>query len=1266
MLQKTFSILFLIFGISVGISVPNYGQTYTITYDEQKLSEGIITFENAAYSSNIKGLPLFLKELESMKSGYKVVANLQILASKTLPWTFSNEFPQEYISKTTLLKIEGTDHWMFELVPVRVNGQNLELITSFSIQVDQVPNENPSLRNDPVYTFESVLTSGDVYKIGIKNTGVHKLDFAFLENKLGIKTGQINPKNIKIYGNGGGRLPVSNATSRNDDLVENAILVSGENDGKFDNGDFVLFYAEGADVWRYNETTNQFGFDKNIYDDFNYYFLKIDGGPGLRITEVADVADVPGWTSDEFETIQHYESDLTNLLGANPGTHGTGKEWYGEYFRGTREMDFTSKFDFSNAVTGSEGQARALFVGRSGRSSNVVYKIHDNTFTQSIGGVATTDLESLYAQKAVLNQKFVVSTNNQKIIVEYPAVSAESEGWLDYVQLIFKKRLVNTPNQWFFQNRESRTFETARYLLQIPSDVLVWDITDPLRPMIQKTGSNGFSFKTGLTVRRFISHRGLSNALEPESGVKVVNQNLHAITDVDMLVVYHPDFKDAVQKFTDHRTSFSKIKIATAEIGSVYNEFSSGKSDPVAIRDIARMLYIRNPSFQNLLLFGDGSYDYKGLMPNINRENFVPIYATDQSLHPITGFPADDFFGLLDENEGGDLLGGLDISVGRLPAKSLTEANVFVDKIIHYDTSPEALGDWRLRTAYAADDEDTGTHIYDTDEIARTTFSNFPLFNQQKVYFDAFPQVSTAGDPRYPEATKSINNNVFAGHLTFTYLGHGGPQGFAQERVLTLKDIKGWTNYDKMFLMITATCSFAAYDDPKAVSPGEETILNPKGGAIALYSTTRAVFTNSNKALTDAVHREIYRKTDGKNPTFGQVLKDGKNKYTGSFTVENSRKFTLLGDPSQSIALPKDNIVLTKVNKKPIETSTDTLKAMTFVEFEGYVADENLAILSDFNGSVNTTIFDKASKLKTLQNDQRSPSVTFDLYQNVIFKGKATVKNGLFSFGFWVPKDINYTVGEGRISMYASDGEKRDAGGYYNKIKIGGSSTNGIVDDTPPNVDVFMNDESFVQGGITNANPVLLVKLSDDFGINVTGNAVGHDITSVLNDETSEAIVLNEFFESEKDSYTAGMIRYPLKDLPEGKHTIRVKAWDIANNSAEKETDFMVVGSEREFLERVLNYPNPFTTNTRFEFEHDLSNTSLDIHVYIYSVSGKLVKTIEHSSFYPGNRVNDVRWNGRDDYEDRLARGVYLYKIKVFARDLNVTRESRFEKLVIL
>ena len=1265
-LQSIFRILIFTFLTSL-FAQTGVSQEFQFIYNEAALGAGRWEVTNHTLGLTSEGLPVFRIPVQGRGVGERPEVSLVVKESRRATALALPVREAVYKYTTYSSTVRGQKQWFFELIPVRLVGGAPEILVSFSIEVSYLSdNEDIGALRFPPNTTESALADGDLYKIKIEKTGLHVIDDGFLQTKLGLSLGNIDPRNIKIYGNGGGRLPLANNQFRDDDLIENAIFISGENDGKFDNGDYILWYAEGPDVWRYDNTTNLFAHDKNIYDNANYYFLKISGSPSKRIEISPENHIQPDLLLNSYESLLHYEDDVTNLLGANAGTSGTGKDWYGDYYKGTRTYDYTSKFDFSNIVTDEEAEVRGVFAGRSDRSSAVKFQFGNQQYSAGIASVNLGDSETSYANRVGITQKMTFQTVDPTVSVSYPTNSGESEGWLDYLQIICPKKLVLDNTGFSFRHRLSKNVDVAGFSLENYSGHTIWDITDPRHPQVQVIKNNQLIFETKGACRQFFVFKGLENALVPSEGVSLTNQNLHGIADADVLIVYHPDFEDAAKTLLDHRTAFSGLKVVSASTDQVYNEFSSGRLDPTAIRDFARMLYKRDEGFQYLLLFGDGSYDYKGLMPNLNRENFVPVYETDQSLHPINGFPSDDFFALLDDDEGSDLFGGLDIAIGRLPAKNKTEADVMVSKIIHYDTQSSTLGDWRLRSGYAADDEDSGRHIIDTDEIARRTNSNFPLYNQQKTYFDAFPQVATAGDPRYPEANQSLNSNIFAGQLTLTYLGHGGPQGWAQERVLTLKDIKNWTNMDKLFLMITATCSFAAYDDTKIVSPGEEAILNAKGGAIALFSTTRAVYTNSNKELTDAVHRIMFQKINGKAQTFGQILKEGKNKNSSQFTVENSRKFTLLGDPSQPIALPKENIVLTKVNKKNVGEETDTLKAMSFIEMEGYVADANNQILGDFNGTLQTTIYDKINQLRTLENDERSPLFEFEQYQNIIFKGKTSVKDGKFSFKFWVPKDIDYEIGYGRISLYASDGISRDAAGYSNDIKIGGSSGNGIVDDVPPRVDVFMNDESFVSGGITNNDPILLVKLQDDFGINVTGNAIGHDITSVLNNITSEASVLNDFFESDTDSYTSGMVRYPLKDLPAGKHTIKVKAWDIANNSAEKSTEFLVVNGQQEFLDRVLNYPNPFTTNTRFEFDHDLNNTNLNIHVYIYSVSGKLVKTVEHTSFYPGNRVNDVRWNGRDDYEDKLARGVYLYKIKIHAPELNQTRESKFEKLVIL
>ncbi|MFZ1558661.1 MAG: type IX secretion system sortase PorU [Saprospiraceae bacterium] len=1174
---------------------------------------------------------------------------------------------KEFLISADISEIRGQVNLITTVNPVRITSdQKVERLLRYRVEVTTENLVTPNLRN-PESTFTSVLSSGDIYKISVEKSGVYKIDRTFLEMKLGIDVSKINPKKIKVYGTRGGRVPEANNVDRTDDLAELNIFVSGENDGNFDAGDYVLFYAEGADVWKYSESGNSFVFDKNIYDNNNYLYLKIDNQDGMRVRKSTNVSEQPEIQLSYYDMLQRLEDDKYNLLGTFTGTEGTGKDWYGDFFNGsTREKVYTSRFDFSNFNPLVPVEVDMIFAGRSRVTSNVTLSIGSKNISKSISNVNVLNAESLYARKSAIKESFLISDVNPVVKVSYPAVSADSEGWLDYLQIVFNRELTLNSSQMSFRNRAAKNASVVGFNFKNYSNQVVWNITNPFEPVEVPVVGNKITFKPNGQVTEFISHNNLSGAFEPVALGKIPNQNLHAMNNEQLIIVYHPAFKSEALRLADHRRQVTGMKVIAAETNEVYNEFSGGKADPGAIRDMAKLLLQRNPEFRYLLLFGDGSYDYKGLVKEIPAENFVPVYETDESLDPIDGFPSDDFYGLLGPDEGVNLVGGLDIYVGRLPCKTLDEAKIFVDKIIHYEVSPEVYGDWRLKAGYVADDEDGNTHLRDMDEIARSDENRHPLYNQQKVYADAFTQVSTPGENRYPEANKSIKDNIFKGQLTLTYLGHGGPLGWAQERILTVPEIQAWTNINSLTVMVTATCSFAAYDDPSVVSPAEYAMLNPKGGAIALMSTTRAVYTNSNKLLTDGVHDLMYKKINGKAPTLGYILAEGKNKYQGEFFRVNSRKFALLGDPSLAIAMPKHNIYTSKVNGKDATSVTDTINALEKVTIEGFVGNENGDIISGFNGTIYPTIYDKRSTLQTLSNDSGSPKFTYTMYKNIIFKGAATVKDGRWSFSFWVPKNINYTYGNGKISYYATDGQSTDAGGVFSNFIIGGTSRQLVSDDQGPQMDIFMNNESFVSGGMTNADPVLLLQLSDDFGINVTGNAVGQDITAILDGDNQNIYILNDFYEAQKDDFTKGKVRFPLNNLEKGSHFLVAKAWDISGNSTERRVDFLVAEDKDAKLKHVLNYPNPFTTSTIFQFEHDLANTELEIVVNIYTITGKLIKSIGQTKYSSGFRVNDIGWNGRDDFESGLARGIYLYKIRVHSKELNLTRESGYEKLIKL
>jgi hypothetical protein len=707
--------------------------------------------------------------------------------------------------------------------------------------------------------------------------------------------------------------------------------------------------------------------------------------------------------------------------------------------------------------------------------------------------------------------------------------------------------------------------------------------------------------------------------------------------------------------------------VKVVKTDEIYNEFSSGTQDISAIRDFMRMLYDRAGSDQSLmpqylLLFGAASYDYKDRIPD--NHNFVPTYESPASLNPIISFCTDDFFGCLDITEGGSMIDNndfLDVAIGRLPVRNVAEAQAMINKIMAYQ-SPASLGSWRNELCYVADDEDNNLHLIDAEKLYNYVNSNYPVYNISKIYLDAYTQVSTPGGNRYPDVKDDINRKIFSGVLMMNYIGHGGVNGWAHERVLDATDVSSWHNMNKLPLFVTATCEFSKYDDPGIYSVGEQVLLSPHGGGIALVTTVRLVFASANYTLNNAFHQFLFVPIGNRMPTIGEVITKAKNSILLTSDDANLRKFVLLGDPVVKLNYPTNiavNNTVTGIRSQII----DTLRALSKVTITGEVRDPNGNRMDNFNGIVYPTVFDKASTIQTLKNDPASNIANFSLQKNIMYRGKASVTNGNFSFSFVVPKDISYTYGYGKISLYADNGNI-DAHGYKDDVVVGGTADSFAVDNQGPLIKIYMNDEKFVFGGITDENPLLLVKLEDENGINTVGNGIGHDITGVLNQNTQNTYVLNEYYQAELDNYMKGEVRYPMSRLSEGKHTIKVKAWDVYNNSSEEYTEFIVSTSADLALAHVLNYPNPFTTSTKFQFEHNKPGQPLFVQVKIFTVSGKLVKTIQRDILSESYRVDDIHWDGRDDFGDRIGRGAYIYKVDVRAE--NGATAHKFEKLVIL
>ena len=658
--------------------------------------------------------------------------------------------------------------------------------------------------------------------------------------------------------------------------------------------------------------------------------------------------------------------------------------------------------------------------------------------------------------------------------------------------------------------------------------------------------------------------------------------------------------------------------------------------------------------------FGDASYDYKDRLPGNN--NIVPVKLAKESFNLASSWVTDDFFVMLEDTEGTmSSAHTLDVASSRIPVTGISQAKDVVDKILsYYNTS--SRGDWRNTITLLADDIDkTGEEdiAQGVESIADEIKNNKPIFNVNKIYADAYVQENSSGGERYPEVKKAIINAVEKGTLVLDYFGHGGEDGFASEKILEKLQIKEFNNLNTLPLLITVTCDFSRFDNPNRITAGELTLWNKKGGAASMITTTREVYISVGKRFNERLIR-ILLEFNNEDLSISESLMRTKNQFS------STQKFFIysFGDPAMKLAVPGPNVRITKMNGKDITQSIDTLKALSRVRFEGVVVDNSNAVLNDFNGTLSTTVFDKVLDKTTLDNDGFGIKIPFDTQDSKLFRGKSTVENGAFKFDFIVPKDIKISYGKGKLSFYAENGDLEKAGFNFDVV-VGGIDENAPEDSVGPDVKLFMNDESFIDGDNTSASPNLIALLSDVSGINTSITAVDHDIIAVLDGDNSTPLVLNNFYQTELNDFTKGKVTYRLRDLEVGAHTLKIKAWDTYNNSSEATLNFIVADDTMLNLENVLNYPNPFVNYTEFWFHHNRPNESLDVQVQIFTVSGKLIKTINQNIQTTGSLSRNITWNGLDDFGSKIGKGVYVYKLRVRATASNMVSE-KYEKLVIL
>lgn len=1143
----------------------------------------------------------------------------------------------------------------------------LASLLSGVIAAQPVLPKNHLLTSSPASS--SVLASGKWFKIKINKDGIYCLTYEDIRNM-----GFSNPSDVRIFGNGGEMVPLMNNIPRYDDLVENAVYMDKGNDGIFNQGDYILFYGKGPVTWHYNTVSGMFEHQEHLYSNASYYFVTTDAGSGKRITPVQIISGTSSIDISDFDDYCRHERNRYNLL-------ESGRQWYGDRI----DLNtFDSAFLFPNRLTSSAVKIKAGIVSRSSSAKNIILSNGDNLIgVVSIPSVILSNTTGAYANQKTSYFSFLSSDNDINIKVSYNRSSGSDEGYIDFLTLNAKRELALEGDVLFFRNKDNTGTETiaAYHIENCLAGTVIWDITDPhnIKSIPFQLNGSTIIFKDST---KYLKEYAVLNPgsgfpkpiIDPENdrvGI-IENQNLHGVGPRQMLIVTHPLFIQAADSIANIHLNRDNLSVYVATTEQIYNEFSSGAPDVSAVRDFARLIYNKasgdGDRLKYLLLLGDGSYN--NISENGGNVNYILTYQSENSLNASQSYVSDDFFGYMDAAEGGnDNMENfsMELGVGRLPVKTAEEALAVYRKIKMYN-SPQSKGDWQNNILFTADDGDGNLHMTQANELANWVDTQYPQFAICKIMTDAYLQVSSAKGARYPEAKKAIVQNLEKGLLIFNYTGHGGELGLADEQILMREDLQNLTNGARLPLYITATCEFSRFDDlmkdehgnlSESTSAGEYSLLNPNGGSIALLTTTRIVYSTENHDLNTRFYQSAFtRDGEGNYYALGDLIKMIKNTQPS----RNKLNFILLGDPALKLAIPKFNVITDSINYKSVLEPLDTLKAFSKVTVTGHLEDTDHSFLGTFNGFVYPTVFDKKKTINTLANDYNSAPMQFTAREDILYKGTASVKNGRFSFTFIVPKDITYSFGNGKIIYYSNNGSI-DANGQISNFIIGGSDMQHEIDTDGPVIALYMNDDQFISKGITDPNPVIYARISDESGINTIGNGIGHDITGIIDENVSDPAIMNDYFQANLDDFTSGTLTYPMFGLSEGIHTLRVKVWDVLNNSSEGVIQFNVVQGKNLSVSNIRNYPNPAEDHTTFIFEHNQAGKELNVLLSVFDITGRLIYEISSDIVTTGYNSKLAEWDLRDLNGNRIKQGVYPYRLRV--SENGTTRES-FQKLIIL
>lgn len=1080
------------------------------------------------------------------------------------------------------------------------------------------------------YATHSALAEGTWLKMAIAQTGLYRLTIADVPALQGC-----NVADIAVCGSNGRMLSENNAAARPDDLPQNAIDVHDANgNGLFDNEDYLIFYAEGPTTWRFNTASQRYEHTRHAYTNYNYYYLCTNKGNGLRIA-TSTITTTPSEARTTYPARALYEQDLSNPT-------GSGQIWLGEKFTSSASSR-TFTLTLPNAPATSSIIVRLALANPNENAA---------VFTLSFNGT-NKDIEfsSTNLYKTTTLSFAAGSSATLTFSLSYSSASSIGTGYLDYIEVSADAPLAYTGGQQALRitptSTTTATRTTSLSLSNAPGNLRVWEVTPDrtVREMAVQINSGTAQFlSTSDSAREFVAFNG-TNFLTPASITSLNNQDIHGANNPDYVIVTHSNFLTQATQLANLHSVIDGMEVLVVTQDQVYNEFSAGKQDPIAIRSMMRMFWdrarqnssLRPPS--HLLLFGKGTYDNRNILGNN-----LPTVATYQAPGTFsTGCEVsatDDIFGCLDANETSFTDGGIDINIGRLPAKSSAEASLMVNKIERYMTlndlnGNDVRGDWRNYVTLLADDADPGCSgdvdfTESSEYLANIINNKYPWFNIDKIYADAYSEESGTIGSYYPDVNNALKQRIDYGTLLLNYIGHGSDQYIGTERYMELSDIDNYTNTDQLAFFVTSTCSFGKFDRLDGVCGSEAFVLAPAAGMAAVAAARPIAHI---RAFNTAICINALNDTN----TIGNAIRLAKN---GLPTVQN-RAVVLMGDPALKLSFPQYKVVVTAINGNTVTDGvTDTATVLSKITVEGEIQDNGGNLQSDFDGVIFPIVFDRSTRCHTLANDNEGTETEFTQQKNILYKGRDSVNGGHFSYTFTVPRDVAYQYGYGKLSHYAKSATT-NATGQYSNIVFGGFNENISLSETHPEIRLFMNDSTFANGGITDENPSLFAILSDSVGINAVGSGIGHDITATIDGNMNNVYILNDFYETDIANPKRGYVKYTLANLTSGRHTLTLKAWNIFNYSNTATISFYVRNADTAQIGAFYSQPNPATDHTLLRIEHNSPTDISSAIINIYDITGRMVCQLS-PEIAPNSYVVPINWDFRNHAGNTVGGGIYI------------------------